>query len=175
MRVAKCFPTPPKGDVPYALCRDETKDITFGEFVTIIKGTRAWQEVMGTLFEELEAERPPRGPKRSYSPEELEGGFLYWLMTGEEFWEGARRLLELRWSARDRDALGFTFARRRYGSPKLHIKNDRRLPSKSTMRRHLASVGLDRQRLHARLVADAFEEFPEEMRGPPARSTSTAP
>ena len=123
----------------------------------------------GTVLAEVDAERPIKGPSRSYGSEELEKAFLFQRMIGAEFWCQARDLLETRTSARCRDALGFDRPRRRFGSPKLQIKNDRRLPSRTTMRRHLEAIGLDRhvaayKLLHARFVADGFKEFPEEMR-----------
>jgi len=169
LRVAQSFPQPDKGDVPYAECRAEIKERTPGEWVAHIVGTQAWKDVMGSVLAEVDAERPIKGPSRSYGSEELEKAFLFQRMIGAEFWYQARDLLETRASARCRDALGFDRPRRRFGSPKRQIKNDRRLPSRTTMRRHLEAIGLDRhvaayKLLHSRFVADGFKEFPEEMR-----------
>lgn len=160
------FPEPLKGDVPYADARPELAGLSLGDKVRIYMSTQAWKDVMRPLLAALEADRPKKGPKPSYSSEELESCVLYQRLAGKSTYGAARRLLAGDRGARDRAALGFDDDRHDGESQLRAVKSRDGVPSEATVWRHMQRFGLDAyvaayQELMERLLNENFEEFPE--------------
>ena len=106
LRFGTTWPEPMKGDVPYAICRPELAGLSLGELVRIYVSTPAWDEVMRPVLDAMDAERPKRGPKPSYSSEELESCLLFQRLAGVSTYAEARALLAGDRGEQDRVALG---------------------------------------------------------------------
>ncbi|MGH2852615.1 MAG: hypothetical protein ACRDLF_00265 [Solirubrobacteraceae bacterium] len=162
------FPEPLKGDVPYAKSRPELAGMSLGEQVRIIMGTPAWHEVLRPILDALDKDRPKKGPKPSYSSEELESCLLYQRMAGVATYAEARALLAGDRGARDRAVLGFDKARDRVGRSLRLVTSFEGVPSEATVWRHKRRFGLDEharayRELFERLLEEHFEEFPKQM------------
>ena len=160
------FPEPLKGDVPYANSRPELAGLSVGEQVQLMMATQAWKDVMSPLLAAMEADRPKKGPKPSYSSEELESCLLYQRLAAKNTYREARALLAGDRGERDRAALGFDHPRKRVGRGVHVVRSSDFVPSESTVWRHMQRFGLDAyvaayHELMERLVKEHFEEFPE--------------
>jgi hypothetical protein len=160
------FPTPLKGDVPYALSRPELAGVSLGEMVRIILDTSAWDDVLRPVLAQMDADRPKRGPAPSYSSAELESCLLYQRLAGAATYGEARHLLAGDRGAQDRAVLGFDRPRKRVGAGLRLVKSLDGVPSEVTIWRHKQRFGLDEhlaayRELFERLVQEHFEEFPE--------------
>lgn len=88
------MPAPPVGvETPYANCREEWKGVGLGEKAAVILASDAWVKVMVPRLEELEQERPRKGPKPAYTSEELERALLFQKLVGCKTYSAARALL----------------------------------------------------------------------------------
>jgi hypothetical protein len=163
------FPEPLKGDVPYAKSRPELAGLSLGEQVRIVMSTPAWNEVLRPILDALDKDRPKKGPKPSYSSEELESCLLYQRLAGVSTYAEARALLAGDRGERDRIALGFhERPRNRVGRSLRLVTSKEGVPSDATVWRHKRRFGLDEharayRELFERLVKEHFEEFPEQM------------
>jgi hypothetical protein len=162
------FPEPLKGDVPYANSRPELAGISLGEKVQLVMATTAWREMLLPLLAQLDAERPRKGPSPAYTSEELESCLLYQRLAGASTYGAARTQLAGDRGEADRIALGFDRPRKRVGAGLRVVKSLDGVPSEVTVWRHKQRFGLDAhvaayRQLFERLVAEHFEEFPEEM------------
>jgi hypothetical protein len=160
------FPTPLKGDVPYALSRPELAGVSLGAMVRLIVQTLSWSDVLRPVLAQMDADRPKRGPAPSYSSEELETCLLYQRLAGANTYAEARHLLAGDRGERDRVALGFDCPRKRVGSGLRVVKSLDGVPSEVTVWRHKQRFGLDKhveayRKLFEHLVQEHFEEFPE--------------
>jgi hypothetical protein len=160
------FPTPLKGDVPYALSRPELAGVSLGEMVRLIVQTPSWDDVLRPVLAQMDADRPKRGPAPSYSSEELESCLLYQRLAGAATYGEARQLLAGDRGAQDRVALGLDRPRKRVGAGLRLVKSLDGVPSEVTIWRHKQRFGLDEhlaayRELFERLVQEHFEEFPE--------------
>lgn len=166
LRFGTTWPEPMKGDVPYAICRPELAGLSLGELVRIYVSTPAWDEVMRPVLDAMDAERPKRGPKPSYSSEELESCLLFQRLAGVSTYAEARALLAGDRGEQDRVALGFDRPRKRVGTGLRLVKSWDGVPSEATVWRHKKRFGLDRHAaayrvLFEALIREHFEEFPE--------------
>lgn len=162
------LPKPSSGAVPYANAREELSDLTLGEKVAVVTASETWQRVMVPFIDQVEAERSKKGPTPSYTSHELECAVLFLRMSGQATYAAARNLLAGDRSARCRHALGFDVPRRRVGRNLRVVRSLDGVPAEKTVWRHLNRFGLDRhaaayEKLFEALVADHFNEFPEEM------------
>ncbi len=162
------FPEPLKGDVPYAKSRPELAGLSLGEQVRIYMTTPAWNEVLRPILDALDKDRPKRGPKPSYSSEELESCLLFQVLAGVSTYGKARALLAGDRGEQDRAALGFDHPRKRVGRSLRLVRSSDCVPSEATVWRHKRRFGLDRHAaayrvLFEALVREHFEEFPEQM------------
>jgi hypothetical protein len=162
------WPEPIKGDVPYAMRRPELAGLSLGEQVRIVMSTPAWGEVLRPILDALDKDRPKRGPKPSYSSEELESCLLFQRLAGVSTYAEARALLAGDRAEHDRAVLGFDRRRDRVGRSLRLVTSKEGVPSDATVWRHKQRFGLDEharayEELFERLVMEHFEEFPEEM------------
>jgi len=162
------FPEPLKGDVPYAKSRPELAGLSLGEQVRIYMATPAWREVLRPILDALDKDRPKKGPKPSYSSEELESCLLFQVLAGVSTYAEARALLAGDRGKHDRAALGFDRHRDRVGRSLHLVTSMEGVPSEATVWRHKQRFGLDEhvaayRELFARIVKEHFEEFPEQM------------
>jgi hypothetical protein len=167
-RCGTTWPEPIKGDVPYANSRPELADLCLGEKVRIVMETPAWREVLKPILDALDEERPKRGPKPSYSSEELESCLLYQRLAGVSTYAEARALLAGDHGERDRAVLGFDKHRERVGRSLHLVTSKEGVPSEATVWRHKNRFGLDRhvaayRVLFEALVREHFKEFPDQM------------
>ena len=163
------LPKPDKGTVPYANCREELAGLTLGDKVIIATQTDAWTRLMVPILDELEADRPRKGPAPAYTSHELELAVLFTRMAGKERYAEARALLAGDRGGCDRRTLGFDRPRQRVGRNLRVVKSLDGVPSEKTVWRHLDRFGLDRhaaiyeELLFPAIVAEHFENFPEAM------------
>jgi hypothetical protein len=162
------FPEPLKGDVPYAKSRPELADLSLGEQVRITMSAPAWNEVLRPILDALDKDRPKKGPKPSYSSEELESCLLFQCLAGVSTYAEARALLAGDRGEHDRATLGFDRPRKRVGRSLHVVTSLDTVPSEATVWRHKRRFGLDAharayRELFERIVAEHFEEFPEQM------------
>jgi hypothetical protein len=162
------LPKPGCADVAYANRREELADLTLGEKVAIVTASATWERVMVPKLNELESERPRRGPEPSYSSHELERALLFQRMSGEHTYGRARTLLAGDRGGRCRRALGFDRPRARVGRNLRVVESLDGVPSEKTVWRHLRRFGLDRhaaayKQLFEELVSDHIQAFPDEM------------
>jgi hypothetical protein len=167
-RFGETWPEPIKGDVPYAKSRPELAGLSVGEQVDIVMKTPAWNEVMRPILDALDKDRPKKGPKPSYSSEELESCLLYQLLAGVSTYAEARALLAGDRGERDRVLLGFDKPRDRVGRGLRLVTSKEGVPSEATVWRHLQRFGLSEHaraswELFERVAKEHFEEFPEQM------------
>jgi hypothetical protein len=167
-RFGTAWPEPTKGDVPYAKSRPELAGLSLGEQVRIVMETPAWREVMRPILDALDKDRPMKGPKPSYSSEELESCLLYQRLAGVSTYAEARALLAGDRGEHDRAVLGFDKPRARVGRSLYLVTSKEGVPSDATVWRHKQRFGLDEharayKELFERVVTEHFEEFPEQM------------
>lgn len=169
---SKALPAPPSGvETPYANCRLEWKGVGLGAKVKVVLDSPAWQQVMVPALLELEAERPRKGPRPSYTSEELERAILFQKLAGFENYIQARNLLASDRHLETRELLGFDKPRTRRGKNKTVFKSLDGVPSEVTVWRHEQRWGLARhidayERLFQLLVQGHLEDadFQEEAR-----------
>jgi len=161
------WPEPIKGDVPYAKSRPELAGLSVGEQVRIVMNTPAWNEVLRPILDALDKDRPKKGPKPSYSSEELESCLLFQRLAGASTYAEARALLAGDRGAHDRAVLGFNKHRGHMGRTlRLVTSREEGVPSEATVWRHKKRFGLDAhsrayREQFERLVQEHLEEFPE--------------
>lgn len=169
---SKVLPSPPIGvETPYANCRLEWQGVGLGEKTRVVLDSQAWQEIMLPRLNELEAERPRKGPRPSYSSEELERAVLFQKLAGVETYKEARTLLASDRHQETRELLGFDKPRQRRGQNVTLVKSLDGVPSEVTVWRHEQRWGLEQhieayERLFQRLLRAHLEdpELREEAR-----------
>jgi hypothetical protein len=162
------LPKPSSGDVLYANRREELAELTLGEKVAIVTASPTWERVMLPILDALEAERPKKGPRPSYSSHELERAVLFQRMSGKHTYGEARTLLAGDRGGRCRRALDFDRPRSRVGRNLRVVESLDGVPAEKTVWRHLKRFGLDGhaaayKQLFEELVSAHIEAFPEEM------------
>jgi hypothetical protein len=162
------FPQTVKGDVPYANSRPELASLSIGEKVRLVMATTAWDEVLSPVLAQMDENRPRRGPAPSYTSEELESCLLYQRLAGASTYGAARARLAGDRGEADRIALGFDRSRKRVGAGLRFVRSLDGVPSEVTVWRHKQRFGLDEhvaayRQLFEQLIAEHFEQFPDEM------------
>jgi hypothetical protein len=128
------LPKPPaEVKVPYAKRHDED-DTDEGEVIAWLMTRPEWLETFGAECDAIEAERPRRGPKASYSTRELEAAIFFQWMTGCRTYRAARNRLAGDRGARARAALGFAEPRETRCPQELRLMAG--VPSEATLSRH---------------------------------------
>lgn len=163
------LPKPPeRTQVPYALSREELKNLTAGEMVKIVMATAAFTENVGPLLEELDDQRGRRGKRRGveplYSSWELEMVLLYQVTNGLRSAKEARDRLAGDRGAHDRQILGLD--RVRETNPRRYRNRLDGVPSESTLSRHRKRIGEEERRdaydrCFKQIRIDHMIEFPE--------------
>jgi hypothetical protein len=118
---------------------------------------------MQPLLKKLDGERSAKGPKPSYSAEELEQAVLFQKLAGLRTYAEARTLLASDRHEETRRLLGFDKPRKRYGRGLTLVRSMDGVPSEATVWRHLQRFGLDRhiaayKKLFERLVKDHLQD-----------------
>jgi hypothetical protein len=147
---------PTEVQTPYALCRDEFAGLSVGELTLIILKSQAWQTVIVPKLAALDAERSVKGPKPSYTSEELEAAVLFQKLAGVATYGQARAILAGDREHRTREALNFDKPRKRYGRGVVLVRSLDGVPSEATIWRHMQRWGLDRHN-------DAYEAMLDQL------------
>lgn len=151
------LPVPPQNvEFPYAKSRPELRDIDLGDAIRLIVEHPAWKETVEPLLDEVESERPKRGPAPAYGSSELATAYLFQILSGCWTYRQARDLLASDRHAETRRLLGFDKPRKRVGANRNVWRLMDGVPSQATMSRHMARVGIERQ-------AEAFRKLFERV------------
>jgi hypothetical protein len=150
LRWPKHLPKPRKGDVPYAQRRPELVGVLKAEHALLVQRSRAWQEVIVPVCEEIDKERSKRGQKFLYSSERLELALLFGRAMGLRSYKETRAALSGD-DPRPRQLLGFDKPRN-LPSTKRRMRLRDGVPSEATMSRHKKRFGEERH-------ATALEEL----------------
>ncbi len=160
------MPKPPEQvEVPYALKREELKDLTNGEIALLLAESDAFRAEFGPIFEAIDAERKDnRGPDPLYISFECELVLIYQWVCGLESYSAARERLSSDRGKADRILFGMDKPRTRPGEGPHDRTNG--IPSEASISRHRKRLSRRRrwgayERTLNKLVEKHLREFPE--------------
>jgi predicted DNA-binding transcriptional regulator AlpA len=154
-----------------------------GQQVRIIMSTAAWRENLQPTLDEIQANRPKKGPAPAYETEELEQCLLYQCLAQTNTYAEALAILVSEDGEKDRITLGFnTNCPRGVGRNLRPAKNKKAIgekdipsqtsengvPSQVTVWRHQQRFGSEK---HARSYKKLFEQLAGELIEEPATAT----
>jgi hypothetical protein len=147
------LPLPMSGEVPYAKCRPELKDLTAARIAKLVVESDPWKEKMAPQLEAIDKAREIFGKEKAvYSAHLLESLFVYQRVCGLRSYRETRDRLASDKGAEARELLGLNGVRRyRNKSGKRVIRLMEGIPSEPTMTRH-------RKRMPESKLAAVYEE-----------------
>jgi hypothetical protein len=132
------LPIPTKGEVPYAKCRPELKDLSEAQIVRLVIESQPWQELMAPKLDAIDELRArPTKEKPVYSAHLLESLIVYQQICGLSSYAKTRDRLASDKGVEARELLGLNQARRYRSNPgKRVVRLTAGIPAESTMSRH---------------------------------------
>lgn len=147
------LPVPTSGEVPYAKCRPELKDLTEAQIVRLVLECKPWQEKMVPQLDAVDERRTVKGKEEPvYSAHLLESLLVYQQACGLRSYRETRDRLASDKGAEARELLGLNDVRRYRNKPgKRVVRLMEGIPGEATMSRH-------RGRFDDAYRADVIEE-----------------
>lgn len=147
------LPLPTSGEVPYAKCRPELKDLTEAQIVRLVIESQPWQEKMRPELEKVDEARRVDGKEPAvYSAHLLESLLVYQRVCGLRSYRETRDRLAGDKGGEARELLGLNAVRRyRNAGGRRVVRLMEGIPAEATMSRHRSRF-LDTYR------ADVLEE-----------------
>jgi hypothetical protein len=147
------LPVPTSGEVPYAKCRPELKDLTEAKIARLVTESKHWQKEMVPQLDQVDAIRRVDGKEAPvYSAHLLESLLVYQRVCGLRSYRETRDRLAGDKGGEARELLGLNNIRRyRQKNSKRVVRLMEGIPAESTMSRH-------RRRFDDAYRADVLEE-----------------
>jgi hypothetical protein len=147
------LPVPTSGEVPYAKCRPELKDLTEAQIVRLVIESKPWQEKMKPELEKVNEARRVAGKEPAlYSAHLLESLLIYQRVCGLRSYRETRDRLAGDKGVEARELLGLNNVRRyRNAGSRRVVRLMEGIPAEATMSRH-------RSRFQDAYRADVLEE-----------------